>query len=235
MCGRYTLTESPEDIAEAFSDAIHFSSAGVRELASSWQPRFNIAPTQYSLVAADIDAISSLRTMRWGLVPHWAKDEKISAKLINARAETVAEKPSFRDGFKKRRCLVFADGYYEWTTHEGAKRPIYIKPKTEKVIAFAGIWASWNRPDSEPLQSYSIITTSANTDLDKAHHRMPVVLPRDSLQAWISPQTPQEEILQLLRPSPGGTFAYHFVSNYVNSPRNEGMQCIQADQAPTAY
>ena len=118
MCGRYTLTESPEEIASAFSEAIHFAGTESFEQLGAWQPRFNIAPTQYNVVACAHDHEARLESMRWGLVPHWAKDEKISSKLINARAETVAEKPSFRDAFKKRRCLVFATGYYEWTTHE---------------------------------------------------------------------------------------------------------------------
>lgn len=234
MCGRYTLAESPQNIADAFSTVIDFADTHTLEQASVWQPRFNIAPTQHNLVATDCDAGATFQSMRWGLVPHWAKDEKIGAKLINARAETVAEKPSFRDAFSKRRCLVFADGYYEWTSLNGAKQPIYIKPLSETVIAFAGIWASWRRPDQEPLHSYSIITTSANADVSQAHHRMPVVLPPRSFQTWISPGSPKENILQLLQPAASGTFTYHPVSNYVNSPRNEGQQCIQAFGAPPA-
>ena len=232
MCGRYTLSESPAEIAKVFSGSLHLS--GLHEIlhSNSWRPRYNIAPTQRSLVATESDKDARISAMRWGLIPHWAKDEKISSKLINARAETVADKPSFRDAFSKRRCLVFADGYYEWTTQDGVKRPIYIKPTASKIIAFAGIWATWRTPEDKALQSYSIITTNANSDLEKIHHRMPVVVPLEQSMAWISSRTPKEEILQLLQPSANGTFTYHFVSNYVNSPRNEGHECILPYSTP---
>lgn len=226
MCGRYTLTESPAAIVEAFADDIPLCGLSELEGSYDWQPRYNIAPTQYSLIASHTEAGATIDLMRWGLIPHWAKDEKNSAKLINARAETVAEKPSFKQSFRNKRCLVFADGYYEWTTSAGVKQPIFIKPKTKKIIAFAGIWAQWRAPDKRLVSTYSILTTESNSDLDHAHHRMPVLIAPENCACWVAPQTPTEETLQLLRPAASGTFAYNTVSNYVNSPRNEGPQCI---------
>ena len=228
MCGRYSLSTSPEDIVNEFSDEINF--LGLEELNSSydWQPRFNIAPSQYSLVAAEPENTPQLALMRWGLVPHWAKDEKIGYKMINARAETVAEKPAFRGAFRHKLCLVFATVYYEWVKQDGAKQAIYITPKNNHTIGFAGLWEQWFSPDQSPLLSYTVITTTASADMESLHHRMPVVLSPNNFETWLTSNTDTKGALALLRPSPSDTFSVTPVSNYVNSPRNEGPKCIQA-------
>ena len=228
MCGRYTLSASPEDIVGEFSSELALNGLEELEATYDWQPRFNIAPSQYSLVAAHINESPQLMPMRWGLVPSWAKDEKIAYKMINARAETVAEKPAFRSAFRQRRCLVFANGYYEWTKHKETKQPVYIKPKNGKVIAFAGLWEQWQKDNAPALFSYTIITTKANSQLQSVHHRMPVCLSSAEGRDWMIQNASVDEISTLLRPAPSDTFTTVSVSNYVNSPRNEGRQCIEA-------
>ena len=228
MCGRYTLSTSPEEIAAEFADDLAL--AGIAPLAETfeWEPRYNIAPSQYSLVCVEQDQEPIFKAMRWGLIPHWAKDEKIGYKLINARAETVAEKPSFRTAFKRRRCIVFSDGYYEWTKQVSGKQPVYIQSLNATVMPFAGLWEQWQHPEKGPLQTFSIITVGANAELEKIHHRMPVVLDPRQCQQWLSAESEPEAIFPLLQPAPNGTFTYSFVSTFVNSPRHEGPQCIQA-------
>ena len=228
MCGRYTLSASPQDIAEEFSGEIEFLGLDELNAAYEWQPRYNIAPSQYSLVAASMEKLPQLTLMRWGLVPHWAKDEKIGYKMINARAETVAEKPAFRGAFRHKRCLVFATGYYEWVKQDGVKQAIYVTPNNNRTIAFAGLWEQWITPDQSELYSYTIITTDANADLESLHHRMPVVLSANDFTSWLAPGTSSKDALSLLRSSPSDTFSVTPVSNYVNSPRNEGPKCIEA-------
>lgn len=225
MCGRYSLSESPAEIAAAFEQVVEFSSLETFARTANLQPRFNIAPTQHGVVGIADNSRASLTLMRWGLIPHWAKDQKIGAKLINARAETVALKPSFRSAFKHRRCLVFADGYYEWTTNNGTKQPIYLKPLRTKVVAFAGLWEQWLNQDKQITRSYTIITTQANADIDTLHHRMPVVIAPEACAQWLSVESTPDQVSCLLQPAASGTFAHHFVSKYVNSPRNEGPQC----------
>ena len=228
MCGRYTLSASPQDIVDEFSGEIEFLGLDELNAAYEWQPRYNIAPSQYSLVAASMEKIPRLTFMRWGLVPHWAKDEKIGYKMINARAETVAEKPAFRGAFRHKRCLVFATGYYEWVKQDGAKQAIYVTPNNNRTIAFAGLWEHWITPDQSELFSYTIITTDANADLESLHHRMPVVLSSNNFSSWLASDTSSKDALSLLRSSPSDTFSVTPVSNYVNSPRNEGPKCIEA-------
>ncbi|MEM7469260.1 MAG: SOS response-associated peptidase [Pseudomonadota bacterium] len=232
MCGRYTLSESPAEIADAFDDVLGVDCSTEFSATYDWQPRYNIAPSQYCLVAACVGSAPELALMRWGLIPHWAKDQKIANKLINARAETVAEKPSFRTAFRHKRCLVFASGYYEWTKRDGQKYPVHITSTQANVIAFAGLWSSWSGDDTDTLNTFTIITTSANADIDSVHHRMPVTLTPSDAQLWLSRTPDQADSLALLRPAPDGTFSHCFVSNYVNAPRNEGPECVQAISAP---
>ncbi|MGR8947782.1 MAG: SOS response-associated peptidase [Gammaproteobacteria bacterium] len=228
MCGRYTLSESPENIAAEFRG--HLDITGLESLAENftWQPRYNIAPSQDSLVCIATAGTLVMKAMRWGLIPHWAKDQKIGNKLINARAETVAEKPSFRNAFKRRRCLVFSDGYYEWTKQGSRKQPVYVRPTDRKIIAFAGLWEQWQPDGQPPLQTFTIITTNSNADIAALHHRMPVTLMPGDCARWLAADATPDVLLPLLQPAPNGTFSHSFVSTFVNSPRHEGPQCIQA-------
>ncbi len=163
--------------------------------------------------------------MKWGLVPHWAKDASMGSRMINARAEMVAEKPSFRDGFKSKRCLIPCDGFYEWVAGEGGKTPHYIKMKGGELFAFAGIWSEWLRGET-PLQTYSIITTEANEHLQSIHHRMPVILQPDQYSAWMQASASKADLLSLMKPFREDSLEYFPVSKLVNSPKNDLPDCI---------
>lgn len=221
MCGRYTLTTDGRTLADEF---------GIEELAA-WTPRFNIAPTQ--LVAAIVrnGAEPKAAKLHWGLVPGWAKDRKSGARAINARAETVAEKPTFRAAFKKRRCLVLADGYYEWVKHGERKQPVYITAMDGRPFAFAGLWERWIGEDETPYYSCTIITCAASADLAELHHRMPVTLARNAYSAWLDPDSDPAQQLETLAPAPTGTFTPRPVSTIVNSPANDDQRCIEASTA----
>ncbi len=179
MCGRFTLNGVPRKLAEYFDLSVDL------DFTSSW----NIAPSSqiYSIVANEKGS-RHLRTMRWGLIPSWAKDETISSKLINARSETVAEKPSFRGAFKYRRCLIPASGFYEWKTEKGIKQPWYISPMSGEPMAFAGLWETWNPKEGEGIQSCCIITTASNSFMEQIHNRMPVILNPEHWSLWLSQQ-----------------------------------------------
>src|SRR5215216_4713323 len=166
MCGRYTLRTPVDTLAEAFE---------IEEYPSSITPSYNIAPTQEVAAVVEEDEKRKLEMLRWGLIPSWAKDPAIGNKMINARAETVAEKPSFRSAFKVRRCLILADGFYEWQKTDNGKQPYYIKMQDGSPFAFAGLWEIWQ--NGEEIRSATIITTDANDLMNEIHHRMPVILP----------------------------------------------------------
>lgn len=216
MCGRYTLSTDAETLVAEF---------GIDDLAS-WTPRFNIAPSQ--LAAALVLSSDRLKAARlhWGLVPGWAKDKKISARLINARAETVAEKPSFRAAFARRRCLVLADGYYEWVKRGESKQAMYFTRDDRRPFAFAGLWESWQDADTEPLHSCTIITCAANDDIQALHHRMPVVLEKSDYDTWLRGAVDRATHIELLKPAANGVFSAIPVSNFVNAPSHEGPDCI---------
>ncbi len=217
MCGRYTLTTDGRTLADEF---------GIEEL-STWTPRFNIAPTQ--LVAAIVRTRTEPQAakLHWGLVPGWAKDRKSAARAINARAETVAEKPTFRAAFKRRRCLILADGYYEWVKHEEHKQPYYITPADGHPFAFAGLWERWTDADETPYYSCTIITCQANAELAELHHRMPVTLARRDYAAWLDADSDPARQIEKLAPAPAGLFVPHPVSTIVNSPANDDQRCIE--------
>lgn len=179
MCGRFALDENPLRFAE------HFNLTGDVLLSPAW----NIAPSfKINTITAPQDGARQLRTMRWGLIPAWAKDAAIGNRLSNARGETVADKPSFRSAFKYRRCLIPASGFYEWKSHQGRKQPWYMSLKSGEPMALAGLWESWQAPDGETLQTCCIITTSANSLMQPIHERMPVILNREQWESWLSPQ-----------------------------------------------
>jgi len=229
MCGRFLLTAPVEALRRLF---------GVMEL-PNLGARYNIAPTQdVPVVRVKPDSTQSgdreLVMLRWGLIPSWAKDATIAASLINARGESVAEKPAFRAAFRQRRCLVPADGFYEWkaTSHTGAKgkpapkQPYLIRRRDQMTFAFAGLWEHW-RGDGKtgPLETFTIITTDANADIAAIHHRMPVILDPADYGAWLD--TGNKEAGALLRPAPLGALEAVPISTRVNAVRNDDASLIE--------
>jgi len=225
MCGRYSLTSPLEAVRRLFDVT------GGGNLA----PRFNIAPTQGAAVVRLDPAAPSGRALDlliWGLVPSWAKEAAIGSRLINARAETVAEKPSFRAAFGRRRCLVPADGFYEWQVAPGGKQPYRITLSDGRPFAFAGLWEHWQGPDGAELESFTIITTEANPQLRPIHHRMPVILAADAHARWLDHEDPGG--LELLRPYAGEDLQVFAVSRRVNSPKHDDPECAApVDDATT--
>ena len=219
MCGRFTLGLSPLELVEVFEL--------LREPVVI--PRFNIAPTQSVAVVRAGEEGRECGQMRWGLIPSWAKDEKISARLINARAETVAEKPSFRSAFKRRRCLIPADGFYEWKKLEGkSKQPYMIGMRGDEPFAFAGLWEHWTDPGGKEVESCTIITTEANELLAELHHRMPVILHEQDYDRWLDPKEAEKDrLLALLAPYESSAMRAYPVSTLVNSPRNDVPACTE--------
>ena len=230
MCGRYTLLSDLAALEERFGfDA--------QELV--FQPRFNVAPTQQALTVTNNESSDSqpkvknqARLMRWGLVPSWAKDLSIGNRMINARAETLAEKPSFRRALERRRCLVLADGFYEWQKNGKQRLPLRITLASGEPFGMAGMWESWQSPSGEVIQSCTIVTTSANELLAPIHHRMPVILPRELEAVWLDPDAKDVRLLSsLLSSYPAAEMQYSRVSTLVNSPANDSPDCIVPVQA----
>lgn len=189
MCGRFALQASPEQLIR------HFRLDACVDLS----PRFNIPPgTDIAAIRLSPEGQRVLHRLRWGLVPHWAKDPSIGHKLNNARGESVAEKPAFRDAFRRRRCLIPADGFYEWKTDGQCKQPFYISLKTGEPLAMAGLWESWRQPDGAVLRTCCVITTAANALMAPIHDRMPVLVAPDDWTRWLS--APVEAIGDILRP-----------------------------------
>ncbi len=219
MCGRFTLAIDPDVLQEAFG----LTAPLPAELA----PRYNIAPSQPVAVVANGQQ-RKLELFSWGLIPSWAKDPKIGNRLINARAETLAEKPSFRAALKKRRCLILADGFYEWKREGKAKTPTYIQLKDGRPFAFAGLWEVWHSPDDSLVKSCTIITTAPNALLGKIHDRMPVILPPTAYALWLSPEElPAEKTLPLLKPFAATQMKAVPVSPRVNNPAFDAPECVR--------
>ena len=220
MCGRFTLRTSPADLTQIF-----------RLLEEPlWLPRFNIAPTQsVGVVRESDDGGREFALLRWGLIPSWAKDPAIGSRMINARAETVATKPSFRAAFKRRRCLIPADGFYEWKKTDGKnKQPYLIGMEKDEPFAFAGLWEHWQSADGSEVQSCTIITTSANDLLAELHDRMPVILDEDDYDRWLDPRQEDKEQLQsLLVPLVSDRLRFYPVRTLVNSPKNDVPDCVE--------
>ena len=219
MCGRFTLTSSADVVAELF------------ELSQppTFTPRYNIAPTQ-GVVAVLPDAGGGRTTavLHWGLVPSWAKDPGIGSRMINARAETVASKPSFRTAFQRRRCLIVADGFYEWQKLGKTKQPHYIAMQDGRPFAFAGLREHWVGPDGSVIDSCTIITTEPNELMAPLHNRMPVILPADEYATWLDPSLEAADRLEpLLCPYPTDEMRAIPVSTHVNSPAHDDAQCVR--------
>jgi putative SOS response-associated peptidase YedK len=191
-------------------------------------PRYNIAPTQSVLaIRADEQAGREAQTLRWGLVPFWAKDLAIGSRMINARGETVSEKPAFRQAFRRRRCLIPADGFYEWQKVPGGKQPWFISRRDDIPLAFAGLWERWDKRGTEdPVETCTIVTTAANATLAPLHDRMPVILGPQDWDSWLGANTPPEALVDLLRPAADDLLGARPVSRRVNSPGNDGPELL---------
>ena len=219
MCGRYKLSRRKQVVEE------YFESASEEE---DWSPRYNIAPTQPVAMVRSVGSGRILSMARWGLVPSWASDLSIGSSLINGRSETILEKPAFRDSFRTRRCLIPADGFYEWKKSGKERHPFHFAMKDCSLFAFAGVWDRWTSPTGQVLESCSILTTSANELLDGLHQRMPVILPPRHYQTWLTaPATEAERLAELLVPFDASFMSRYAVSSLVNKPQNELPECAQ--------
>ncbi|QNN24064.1 SOS response-associated peptidase [Planctomycetales bacterium ZRK34] len=217
MCGRYALRSR-----EAYLAAVY----GLIDVFGGLTPRYNIAPMQWApVVVNDAGGKRVLRSMRWGLTPRWADDPAIGNRLINARAETIAAKPAFREAYQHRRCAIPADGFYEWQKQGRGKQPYYIHRRDGEPLAFAGLWESWTGPDRQSLDTFTIITTEPNELMRPIHNRMPVILQADEVADWLG-----DDILaaaKRLRPCDDDLLEAVAVSTQVNSPANDGPQLIK--------
>ncbi len=220
MCGRFTLTADIPTVAQTFRATVPPS--------LQTGARYNVAPTQ-DVVAVMNDGGRHLEMLRWGLIPAWAKEESVGSRMINARAETLAEKSSFKRLLHNRRCLIVADGFYEWAKEPGtkSKTPMYITLKDHELFAFAGLWDSWRSASGEQLRTCTIITTEPNALMASIHNRMPALLLPDALTTWLDPGVQDEQVLRdLLNPYPTELMVARPVSRLVNDPRHDSAELI---------
>jgi putative SOS response-associated peptidase YedK len=220
MCGRYSLATPAQQVAE------HFGLAGVPELS----PRYNIAPTQSVAIVrtSGDEAAPILEFRRWGLIPSWAKDPAIGSRMINARVETAAEKPAFRSAFRRRRCLVPADGFYEWKPHPKRRRPHHVRLADGELFGLAGLFEAWKSSEGETIGSCTLLTTAANAALRALHDRMPILIDPEHYGGWLDPDLQDPEaILSLIQPSTSDRLRFHPVDFRVNNPRNDDVGCIE--------
>lgn len=227
VCGRFALSIDAETLARYFC---------LPELGVTIEPRYNIAPSQpVPVIRLDRDGERKLHLLRWGLIPHWAKDAAIGNRLINARAETVATKPAFRSAFERRRCLIVAEGFYEWKRLDSGKQPYFIRRAAGEPMAFAGLWERWRPPPTEPgrqppptVDSCTIITTEANEAVRPIHGRMPALLEPRAFDRWLARTGSEpDELLGELHPCPSEALDVYPVSTHVNRPANDDPACIR--------
>ena len=219
MCGRYSLTSDMDELQLRF---------GFRADDIQHTPRYNVAPTQEVLTVTNCGEENRGQFMRWGLIPFWTKDPKIGSPMINARAESVVEKPSYRKAFQERRCLVLADGFYEWRREDKLKTPMRIVLKSGEPFGFAGLWETWKNPEGELVKSCTIITTEPNALMGPIHNRMPVMLSREAETLWLDPSnTDSAELRELLVPYAASEMEAYEVSALVNSAKNETPEVIE--------
>ncbi|MGE0566098.1 MAG: SOS response-associated peptidase [Pseudolabrys sp.] len=216
MCGRYSVTTAPDAMRRLFRYG---------EL-PNFPPRYNVAPTQPIAVVRLVDGERHFVLMRWGLWPSWVKDPKTFALLINARGETAAEKPAFRAAMKRRRCLIPADGFYEWQRDGARKRPFYIRQRSQEPFAFAGLWETWTGPNGEELDTAAIVTIGANATLKPIHDRMPVIVPPDAFDLWLDPNADAKLVQTLIVPAPDDLLEAYESSTAVNRTANDGPQLL---------
>jgi putative SOS response-associated peptidase YedK len=222
MCGRYTLSTPTDEIAALFDLATQMDLPALPQ-------RYNVAPTQEAAVVRVVapGAPRRLDLLRWGLVPYWADDLSIGNRMINARSESAADKPAFRRSFRRQRCLVATDGFYEWKKEGKLKQPYHIRRKDRHPFAFAGLWERWKNPEGNLLDTFTILTTSANDLLRPLHDRMPVIVDRRDFALWLDPEVTDPAVLQpLLAPAPPDEMETVPVSRTVNSPAYDGPDCI---------
>jgi putative SOS response-associated peptidase YedK len=217
MCGRFTITLDPADLQQEFD---------LGKMPSDWRPRYNVAPTQDVPVVNDTQARDVL-LMHWGLIPFWAKEKSIGARMINARSETLREKPAFRQAFNQRRCLILADGFFEWQRKDpnAPKVPMYFQLKDGKPFAFAGLWENWHETPEKDLNSCTIITCGPNELVAKIHDRMPVILDNHSCWQWLEEKDPLR-LQAMLAPYPADKMQSHAVGRFVNNPRMDSAECV---------
>ena len=218
MCGRYTLRTPVERLAEEFG----FEGSPVEISAN-----YNVAPTQSVATVLEEGGQRRLEVLRWGLIPPWADDPQIGSRMINARSETAPEKPSFRRAFRERRCLIPADGFYEWQRTNGAKQPFYIHMQDGRPFAFAGLWESWGKGGEGEVRTCAILTTEANAVVGEVHERMPVIVAPDAYDVWLDPASERDELVGLLGPYPVDEMEAYPVSRFVNSPSNNDPRCVE--------
>lgn len=216
MCGRYAITTAPEAMRRLFRYSEN----------PQFPPRYNIAPSQPIAVVRMIDGARHFALMRWGLIPSWVKDPKTFALLINARGETAAQKPAFRAAMKRRRCLIPADGFYEWRRDGARKRPYFIRAKSGATLAFAGLWETWTGPNGEELDTAAIVTTAANAVLRPIHDRMPVILAEAAFDPWLSPAVDATTASALIAPAADDLLEAYEISTAVNRVANNGPGLI---------
>ena len=218
MCGRFTLHEGWDNLQQRFS----FSDTRIE-----YRPHYNIAPTQDVLTITN-DGENHGGYMRWGMIPSWAKDASIGNRMINARGETVTERPAFRDALRMKRCLVIADGFYEWRKEGKSRTPMRITLREEEPFAFAGLWAVWKNPSNEWVRSCTIMTTEPNALIAPIHDRMPVILPQEAEATWLDPKIHDLMVLtSFFKPFPGEAMVAYEVSSRVNTPANDDPECIR--------
>ena len=227
MCGRFALTISPTALAKLFQ----------LDDVSSLEASYNIAPSQSvaSVVQPEDSSERILKLFRWGLIPHWAQDSAIGNRMINARSETVAEKPAFRSAYKSKRCLIPADGFYEWQKLTTGKQPWFIHLRDQIPMAFAGLYQHWRAPDDTVIESCTILTTAANDKIKPIHDRMPVIIDPTDFPLWLDNTTYKPKDLEkLLQPFPSDKMTTYPVSTFVNSPRNNSSQCLDQIESDTS-
>jgi putative SOS response-associated peptidase YedK len=218
MCGRYVLTTPGEVLAELFE----------LDEKPRLEPRWNIAPTQEVAIVRPLEERRELAFARWGLIPSWAKEASIGHRMINARGETVGEKPGFRDSFRKRRCLMPADGFYEWEKIGARKQPWLLRRRGGAPFAFAGLWSRWRDPaGGEPVDTCALVTTTPNELAARVHDRMPVILPPGAFALWLAPESDPERLLPLLVPLAAREMEAWPVSTWVNDPRHDDARCVE--------
>ncbi len=215
---QYTLTTPVGRLAEEF---------GLDASSVELPANYNVAPTQEVAAVLEEDGGRRLEVLRWGLIPPWADAPQMGSRMINARSETAPEKPSFRRAFRERRCLIPADGFYEWRRTNGAKQPYYIRMKEGRPFAFAGLWESWKDDGGPEIRSCAILTTKPNALAGEIHDRMPVILPAGSYDVWLEPEADRDELYGLLAPYPEDEMEAYPVSRFVNSPSNNEPRCIE--------
>ena len=218
MCGRYTVTASPEVLRALFAYAEQ----------PNFPPRYNIAPTQPIAIVRLVDGKRQFALVRWGLLPSWVKDPKTFTLLINARGESVVDKPAFRAAMKRRRCLIPAGGFYEWQKAGDRKRPFYVHAKSGEPLAFAGLWETWTGPNGEELDTAAIVTTRANKTLGPIHDRMPVIVPPEAFDLWLnSNEVDATTASALIAPAPDGLLEAYEISTAVNRTANDNAKLLE--------